>query len=97
MNKTITPVSGVSFIGLRVFCFFGVILTAALLYLGGMWPSLFTIVAIFALPSPILFFIAFIRPSFIKNHLLLKCYLIGCSIAAVLCWLSEIALLRHLK
>lgn len=77
-------------IAIRALCLGGALLTASLLYLGGIWPGLFTLAAITALPSPILFLVALARPTFVRNHRFLRYYLVGCSVVAGLAWLVEI-------
>jgi len=81
--------------GIRLLCFGGVLLTAALMELGFCWPSLFTFIAIPALPSPLLFLVAVVWPPLIRNHRILRFYLIGCCLASVLSWLFEIWWLYH--
>jgi hypothetical protein len=71
--------------------------TASLLYLGGIWPSLFTVLALAALPSPLMFLWAVFRPSFVQGRPVLRWYLMACCLAAASCWLYEAWWLRHLK
>jgi hypothetical protein len=85
-----------SSVSVRLRCLGGAFLTASLLYLG-IYPGLFTIVAIPALPSPILFLVAVVRPSLFQDHQVVRFYLIGCSIAAVLSWLFEFLWLSSLR
>jgi len=82
---------------IRLLCFGGAIITAWLVVLGGIWPSLYTLVAIPALPSPLLFLVAVFRPSLIRKHPFLRFYLIACVVAAGLCSLYDIWWLSHLK
>jgi hypothetical protein len=79
----------------RILCFGGFILTTSLILLGASWPSIFTPVAIFALPSPILFLVSVIWPSLFRNYQSLKWYLIISVITAALCWIFEIVWLIH--
>jgi len=97
MSTLITPTVRSSSVGLRLLCFGGVLVTLALIYLGGIWPSLFTLIAIPALPSPLLFLVAIFRPSLIRNHEYLRWYLVGCCIASVLSWLLEVWWLHHIQ
>ena len=75
----------------------GALLAVSLLCLGGIWPSVFTFVAIAALPSPILFLVAVARPSFVQNHRFLRYYLIACSCAAGFAWAVELWWLSRIK
>ena len=81
---------------IRLLCLVGVLATVLLLGLGLGWPSaIYTPVAILALPSPLLFLVAIVRPSLIRNHRILRYYLIGCCVASALCWLDEVWWLHH--
>ena len=97
MSISIVPTAQPGSIGIRLLCLGGALITAAVIYLGGIWPGPFTFVALVALPSPILFLIAAVRPSFIRNHCALRFYLIGCCIASALSWLVEIWWLHHVE
>jgi hypothetical protein len=90
MSETNNPTAQAGSIGIRLLCLGGALVTAALICLGGIWPSYYTIVALVALPSPILFLVAVVRPSLVHNHRSLRSYLIGCCIASALSWLDEI-------
>lgn len=96
MEAPIPMMSTSSPLGTRLMCLGGAILTSALLYLGGIWPSPYTLVAIAALPSPVLFLVAAICPPFIQRHAFLRRYLIGCSTAAVVCLVYDIVWLMHI-
>jgi len=97
MSISITPSAQTSSIGVRLLCFGGAVVTALLIYLGFCWPSYFTLVAILALPSPILFLVAVARPKLIRNHRVLRFYLIGCCVASALSWLVEVWWLHHVQ
>jgi len=68
----------------------GAVLTSTLLLLGFVWPSIFTLIALLALPSPILFLFGVAKPQFVDSRPLLRKYLIGCAAASVLSWAAEI-------
>jgi hypothetical protein len=80
----------------RLFCFGGAFVTAFFLYLS-IWPSVFTLVAIPVLPSPVLFLIGLLRPSLVRNHRSLRSYLIGCLVVAGLSCLYEYWWVWHIK
>lgn len=65
-------------------------LTSTLLLLGFVWPSIFTLIALLALPSPILFLFGVAKPQFVDSRPLLRKYLIGCAAVSVLSWAAEI-------
>jgi hypothetical protein len=97
MSTSIAPIAQTNSIVIRLLCLGGALVTVALIYLGGIWPSYFTIVALVALPSPILFLVAVVRTSMIRNHRALRYYLIGCCAASALSWLDEICWLYHVR
>ncbi len=69
----------------------GALITSALLFLGAIWPSLFTIFALFSLPAPLLFLSGTMKPAIIGNRPRLRIYLWGCVVLAVVSWSMEIA------
>jgi len=91
-TSSITNSSGA--VGTRLLCAFGALLTGALVVLGGIWPSVFTLVAILALPAPFMFLFAVFRPTFFRSHRLVRYYLLFCSVAAALCWIDEVVWLH---
>jgi|SRR5882672_472790 len=97
MSASISPATQPGSAATRLLCLGGALLTASLLCLGGIWPSIFTLVAIAALPSPILFLIAVVRPSFVQTHRFLRYYLVGCAVAAAFGWAAEFWWLSHAK
>ncbi|HWW03253.1 MAG TPA: hypothetical protein VNZ64_26360 [Candidatus Acidoferrum sp.] len=90
MSTLISPISQRSSIATRLLCVGGAIVTMSLLYLGGIWPSLYTLIAIPALPSSILFLATAVRPALIRDHRFLRYYLIGSSFVAGATWLFDI-------
>jgi hypothetical protein len=97
MSTSISAAEPTGSIAVRALCLAGALLTASLLYLGGIWPSFFTLAAIAALPAPILFLVALARPPLVRNHRFLRYYLVGCSVAAGLAWAVEIWWLSHVN
>ena len=95
MNVDGAPVEANNSFAVRWLCFVGAIVTASLIWLGGMWPSAFTVVALVALPSPLLFLVAVVQPAFIQNRRVLRIYLMACCLAAIACWIYEVAWLRR--
>jgi len=69
----------------RVVCFFGFLTCSALIFLGAVWPSVYTFVAIATIPAPFLFGFGIFKPEFIYNRRRLNLYLIYSTIAAILC------------
>jgi hypothetical protein len=90
MDASTTAADKKGQVGIRLIYIAGMLICASLLYLGGIWPSLFTIFALIALPSPILFLIGAVHPGLIKRRRFLKFYLAACCIIAGLSWLIEI-------
>jgi hypothetical protein len=80
---------------MRILFLAGLFVTASLLFLGGIWPSVFTLAAIVALPAPFLFVFLIIRPSFVLSWDKVRHYLAVCIILSVLSWLGELLWLAH--
>ena len=83
------PSTGPSTTWIRAFAVFGALVTGALLYLGAIWPSVFTIAALIAIPSPILFALTVIWPGTLWKRRLVRWYLLGCSATAVISFSVE--------
>ncbi len=66
----------------RILALVGFVLTAALIALGSVWPSYFTIAALVSLPAPVLFLVALVRPALFDRRDL-RAYLILCVVLAV--------------
>jgi hypothetical protein len=65
--------------------FGGFLLTGALIALGGVWPSYFTIAALISLLAPVLFLVALVRPALfdrkgVRAYLLLSVVLAAVSV-----------------
>lgn len=73
----------------RVLSFAGLVITAALIFLGGIWPSVLTIMAIPAIPAPFLFGIAIFDPPFVGRKRYLRVYLNVCVFLSGLAWVTE--------
>ena len=74
---------------LRFAALVGTLATLALLYLGFIWISVFTFVALVALPSPLILAAAIFRPSILRRHPLLRGYVALCVALAVASWVFE--------
>src|SRR5579859_2859895 len=80
-------------IRVRGFCFLGFIICCCLLFLGGIWPSLFTLVGILVVPAPFLFLVGVFSPKFICRHQHLQFYLVLASVLSIVCVSAEVILL----
>jgi len=89
MHTPVASTGNTSAVITRLLFLGGLVVTALLLYLGGIWPSIYTLIAIPALSSPILFLVAVFHPTLIRNHRILRYYLVVCSIVAALTWVFE--------
>src|ERR1041384_3171696 len=69
----------------RIVAIAGVIATLLLVRLGVLWPSPFTIAAILALPSSLIFLATAFRPALVAGRPNLQTYLWACLIGSVLC------------
>jgi|SRR5277367_5271566 len=74
----------------RLLSFTGVVVTAPLIVLGGVWPSYYTILAILAAPAPFLFLALIFRPVLIEKWPRLRFYLLSCVAASALAWAFQL-------
>lgn len=74
---------------LRLLSVVGLVATLALIFIGGIWPSLLTIMAIPAIPAPFLFGVAIFNPEFIGRKQYLRVYLNLCVLLCGLAWAAE--------
>lgn len=63
----------------------GAALTAALLWLGALWPSVYTFAALLALPAPAVLGWAAARPAWLAARPRLRAYAVGCVALALVC------------
>lgn len=75
----------------RLLAIFGLMATAALIFLGGIWPSIFTLVAIPVIPSLFFFAGTIVRPALASSRPKLRVYLTLCVIASALAWVCQIS------
>ena len=68
----------------------GCCVTVALVLLGSAWPSLYTVIAIPALPAPFIFGAMIIRPSLFHTRRKVHWYLNICVAASGLAWLLQV-------
>lgn len=80
----------------RLLSLVGLVVVVALIYLGAIWPSLFTLVAILVLPAAFVFPAAIFRPALLSNSKL-RVYLIGSAGVSVLSLAYELAWLMSLR
>ena len=74
----------------RLLSLAGLSATVALIFLGGIWPSAYTFVAILAIPAPFAFAIILFRPMVISEQPKLRLYLNLCVVASPLAWAFQI-------
>ena len=67
-----------------------------MIFLGGIWPSIYTIIAITVLPAFFIFLIGIVRPSFFYKPYFLGLYLIYSIVVSVGGWISEVIWLIHI-
>ena len=75
--------------GTRLLAFLGLCSTAALLFLGILSPY-YGIVALLAIPAPILFGVVVVRPAAARDRPKVRLYLTGYVVASVLTWAFQI-------
>lgn len=73
----------------RLLCLVGLAVTGAMICLGAVWPSYFTILAIPVLPAPFLFVAAVARPRLLTQSSRLRIYLRASVILSLLCIAEE--------
>jgi hypothetical protein len=81
---------------MRLLSFLGFLACAYLFYLG-LYPSIFSIAAVFVIPAPFTFLVLIFRPALISNWPKLHIYLWLCVALSSLCALSEVLWLLHLR
>jgi hypothetical protein len=69
----------------------GLLVTLALVGLGAIWPTLFSLFALVALPSPIIFLVGVFKPRIITDRPKIRVYLWICIALSVVSWTWEIA------
>lgn len=74
----------------RVYTFMGLLSTGALLFLGALWPSFYSIVAIGAIPSPFFLLAVMIRPGFLLKAPKARLYLLLCLGASAFLWAFQL-------
>lgn len=74
----------------RLLAILGFVATLGLIFLGGIWPSVYTLVAIPALPAPFIFAAAIVRPTLTARSPRLRIYLTLCAVASALAWAVQI-------
>jgi cation transport ATPase len=67
----------------------GFLVTAGLLFLGGIWPSYYTLVAILALPALFILGGGIFRPMWLATSSKMCAYVTVCVIASAICWTIE--------
>lgn len=77
-------------IRVRLLSILGLVVTAALVFLGGVWPSAYTPLAIFGIAAPFIFVVALFWPTSIWKRPNLRIYLNACVFASMLCWMLQI-------
>lgn len=73
----------------RLLCGAGLLVACGMVFLGGIWPSLFTIVAILVLPALFVFAVGFVRTRWFAGSPMLRVYSFASVIVSALCWVVE--------
>jgi hypothetical protein len=82
----------------RLLSLVGLLVTAATIYLGGVWPSLYTLIAVPILPAPFIFATAIVRPAVLLKSPKLRVYLLVCVCVSVVTLIGDQIWLRfHAK
>jgi hypothetical protein len=81
----------------RLISLVGLLVTAAMIYLG-IWPSLYTLIALPLLPCPFIFAAAIVRPALLANSPKLRIYLLACVSVSIITLVGDQIWLRlHAK
>lgn len=78
-----------SSIQIRLLSIGGLLVTAGMILLGGVYPSYFTIIAILVLPAPFAFGALIFRPGLAAKWPKLGIYLAACVAVSAASWLAE--------
>jgi hypothetical protein len=70
----------------RLMCGLGALASSALILLGAIWPSPYTIAALVSLPAPVLWLVAMVRPPWLAERPLVGHYLAWSLGTALLCF-----------
>lgn len=68
----------------------GALITTALVILGALWPTLFSVFALLAIPAPGIFVIATVKPQVLTDMRIVRFYLWVCVILSIGSWGVEI-------
>ena len=68
----------------------GALLISTVIWLGVIWPSIFTLVALFIAPAPFLFLTGVFWPRFYEGKTRIRPYLRVCLLLSAACWLLEL-------
>jgi hypothetical protein len=74
----------------RLLAFVGLFVTVALIFLGAIWPSYYTIIAIPFIPAPFVFGVLIFRPGLASKRPRLRAYLTLCVAASALTWAFQL-------
>ncbi len=74
----------------------GAFLTTALIVLGALWPSLFSIFALLAIPAPGIFVLAIVKPQVLTELPIVRFYLWVCVILSIGSWVAQILWLTNI-
>lgn len=94
--KTAVAQSPSAWYKVRLLFFLGLLPCAYTIYLG-VWPSIYSIAALFVVLSPFAFAVAIVRPNLIVSRPILRTYLTVCVALSCICALSELLWLVHLR
>jgi hypothetical protein len=94
--KTIALRGTTNWARMRMLSFLGLLPCAYIFYLG-LWPSIYSIAAVFVIPAPFAFAVLIFRPALISNWPRLRIYVGVCVALSSLCALSEALWLLHLR
>jgi hypothetical protein len=81
----------------RLLSLVGLVLVLGLIYLGGIWPSFFTLAAILVLPAAFVFPAAIFRPALLSNSPKLRGYLVWSAAISFLSVAYEVVWLISLR
>lgn len=73
----------------------GALLTAALIFLGALWPTLFSVFAVIAIPAPGIFVIAAVKPQTVSKIRFVRFYLWVCVLLSIGSWIAQISWLAR--
>ncbi|HXJ16690.1 MAG TPA: hypothetical protein VNM68_05775 [Candidatus Polarisedimenticolia bacterium] len=80
----------------RLLSLAGFLVIGALIFLGIMWPSIYSLIAALMIPSLLFLAAMIVRPKLLEGRSTLRLYLVISVAVSALCWVTEAIWLAHI-